>query len=68
MLLFVNCYVVFPFLFFSLNNYVRVRYIQLSFGNKVATFLGKNCNSACLLFILWLLNCISLSFLLVLGA
>ena len=26
---------------FSFNNYVSRRYIQLSLGNRVATFLGK---------------------------
>ena len=43
MILFVNCYVVFHFLFFSFNNYVRLRFIQLSLDNRVATFLGKSC-------------------------
>ena len=41
---FICCYLVFYFLSVSLiNNYVSLRYIQLSLGNKFATFLGKIC-------------------------
>ena len=32
MILFVNCYVVFHFLIIFFNNYVSLRYIQLSLG------------------------------------
>ena len=31
----------FIFLSFSFNNYVSLRYIQLSLGNRVAIFFGK---------------------------
>ena len=33
----------FTLLCFSFNNYVSLRYIQLSWGNIIATFLGKSC-------------------------
>ena len=46
----VKCYVLFHFLiFFSLNIYVNLRYIQLSLGNRV--LLGEVAGSACHLFI-----------------
>ena len=49
MILFINCYLVFHCVmffgcFFFFNNYVCVRYIKSSLGNRVATFsLGKSC-------------------------
>ena len=36
-----SCYVVVLFLMLSFNNYVSLRYIHLSLGNRVCTFLGK---------------------------
>ena len=58
----------FTFKCFSFNSYVSFRYIQLSLSNRVATyFLERVAKSACHLFILWLLNCICLSFPLMLG-
>ena len=50
-----KCFLVFHlymFLFFSFNNYVSRKYIQLSLGNRVATFSGKGCKPH-LLFILF---------------
>ena len=41
--LFVNCYVAFHSLIFC-NNYVSLIYIQLSLGNRFATFLVKKCH------------------------
>ena len=65
----VNCYIVFHFLMIFFINYVSLRYIQSSLDDRVATFIFENAaNSACHLFILWLLNCICLSLPLVLGA
>ena len=44
MVLYIDCYVVFHFLMVSLKRYVGLRYIQLSLGNRIATFLEKNCH------------------------
>ena len=48
MKLFAKCSVVFYLQMFFFNNYVSKVYIQLSLGNKVATFLGTGCQ-LCLL-------------------
>ena len=47
MVLLVKCSVVFHLQFF-LNNYVSYRYVQLSLGIRVATFLRNGCQLACL--------------------
>ena len=67
MILFVICYVVFHFLMFNFQQVCMFKIVQLGLGNRVATILGKVASSACHLFILWLHNCILLSFPLVLG-
>ena len=53
-------------MFFSFNNYVNLRYIQLSFGNRTAIFLGKICQLCLPSVHLWLINRICLYFSMVL--
>ena len=52
MAIFVKCSEVFPLLMFSFNNYVSLRYMKLSLGNRTATFLGKGFQ-LCLPFVLF---------------
>ena len=65
---FANCYVVLHFLMcFSFSNCVRLRYNQLSLGNRVATFLGKSCRLCLPPVHFMAAYCICLSFPLVFG-
>ena len=64
MVIFVKYSVMFHLHFFSssFSNHESYRYIQLSLGNRVATFLGKSCQ-LCLSSVLFAaFNCICLSF------
>ena len=65
--LFINCYVSLSSILLITIRQVGYVYNQLSLGNSSHLYWETVANSACHLFILWLLYCICLSFTLVLG-